>query len=200
MNIIEVYQKLADDMTLLINNKLNNIARDRTFKAKIIEKVSYNKYKIQYKNRYYTARCHAELSVGDMVYVCAPEDNWSELFINLPCSRREFDTIKHQCKVLNNDLAGNTYYNFTAYPADWITSSGRGFSHQTVSINSTGNFNYAPPTKELGGFAWWNVLTFGVRTRCTQIAFFSFLGTTGGGKIYMRYQHDNMVSAWMQVL
>jgi len=106
LNFIEVYQKLADDMTLLINNKLNNIARDRTFKAKIIEKVSNNKYKILYKNRYYTARCHAELSVGDIVYVCAPENNWSELFINLPCSRAEFDTIKHQCIVLNNDLAG----------------------------------------------------------------------------------------------
>jgi len=91
LDVTKVCQKIIDDITLLIDSKIKNIARDRTFKAKIIEKVTDSKYKILYKNRYYTARCHADLSPDDMVYVCAPENNWSELFINLTCSRTEFN-------------------------------------------------------------------------------------------------------------
>jgi len=71
-----------------------------------------------------------------------------------------------------------------------------------VSILEDGDYSYAPPTV-YGGYchrAWWNVLTFGNYSRCTQLAFFSFMPTSGGGLIYMRYQHDYGVTDWTQVL
>ena len=119
--------------------------------------------------------------------------------------RQDFvdDNIKidEQITKLNRDLAGNTYASFTAYPAVWLPPLTRGFSHQTVAIPPAGNFNYAPPTRtESNGAAWWNVLTFGISSRCTQIACYSYNYIAGGGMIYMRYQHDDVVSAWMQVL
>ncbi|GEM_PF-2645598 len=83
MNIIEVYKKIADDINLLIDTKVKNVSRDFTFKAQIVEPVDAGTYRILYKNAHYTARCSAALAPGDIVFVCAPANDWSELFINL---------------------------------------------------------------------------------------------------------------------
>lgn len=127
MNFVEVYQKITDDINLLIENKLKNIKRDRSFKAKVIEKISDGKYRIQYKNQYYTARCPAALEPNDSVYVCSPENNWAELFINIPCTRKEHETLASNALkqiVHTNSMsiktAGGTAYTF-ALPSDCNT-------------------------------------------------------------------------------
>lgn len=119
-------------MNLFIDQKLKHIRRDRTFKARITEKVCDGKYTIIYQNRYYTARCPAELTAGETVYVCAPDNNWSELFINLSCSRREFEAVKSN---KTDKLA--------------ILAEGTDFNNVTVSgfyrFNSRDNYFNAPP-------------------------------------------------------
>lgn len=105
INLIEIYKRIAEDMNLFIDQKLKHIKRDRTFKARITEKVCDGKYTIIYQNRCYTARCPAELTAGETVYVCAPDNNWSELFINLSCGRREFEAVRNQYTLLYSDLA-----------------------------------------------------------------------------------------------
>jgi len=127
LNFIEVYQKITDDMNLLIENKLKNSKRDRSFKAKVIEKLSDGKYRIQYKNQSYTARCPATLEPNDTVYVCAPENDWTELFINLPCTRKEHEAlaantlkqITHSSSI-SIKTTGGTAYTF-ALPSDCST-------------------------------------------------------------------------------
>jgi len=100
LNLIEVYNKIADDVAMLIDIKIKNINRDITFKATVIEKVSDTKYKILYKKQYHTAWCLAKLVIGSTVHVCAPGNDWSELFINQSCTRKEFEELKSDLTTL----------------------------------------------------------------------------------------------------
>lgn len=84
---------MANDVRQFVDNKIKNINRDITFKAQIVEKVSDTKYKILYKKQYHTAWCLADLTIGSTVHVCAPGNDWSELFINQSCTRKEFEQL-----------------------------------------------------------------------------------------------------------
>jgi len=114
LNLIEVYNKIADDVAMLIDIKIKNINRDITFKATVIEKVSDTKYKILYKKQYHTAWCLAKLVIGSTVHVCAPGNDWSELFINQSCTRKEFEELKSELsnKVdMSSSLVSGTDFN-----------------------------------------------------------------------------------------
>jgi len=204
---MRVFEEIIKDISMLIDIKIKNINRDITFKATVIEKVSDTKYKILYKKQYHTAWCLAKLVIGSTVHVCAPGNDWSELFINQSCTRKEFEELNNKIGIntsaitqLNSDLTGHKTV-FTQDPAEFLPSAGNGFSHCSVLISGTGgNFTNAPPTRTSSvGSAWWNVLTFGSTTRCTQVAFYAFTVYAGGGLIYFRRQHDGTVSNWIQV-
>ena len=91
--------------------------------------------------------------------------------------------------------------NFPQKVSDWLPSSRYGFDVRFVYGVDGGSTTYNPPLKEpySGQNYWWNVLTFGVYNRCTQIAFFSYSGPNEG-LVYMRYQHDSTVSNWFKIL
>lgn len=72
---------MAEDINYLLTNITDTLKYDKTFRAKVINQVSTGKYKVLYKNKEYTVRCDKELLVPDMVWVCAPQNNWDELFI-----------------------------------------------------------------------------------------------------------------------
>lgn len=77
----EVLQKLAQAIKSMVQNELKYAKYDRTFKAIISKKISSVKYEINYQNRIYTATTSRECNVGDIVRVCAPQNNWNDLFI-----------------------------------------------------------------------------------------------------------------------
>lgn len=81
MNIQDVYKKMAEDIIYLLTNIADTLKYDKTFRAKVIKQVSSGKYKVLYKNKEYTVRSNRELLEPDMVWVCAPQNNWDELFI-----------------------------------------------------------------------------------------------------------------------
>ncbi len=84
---------------------------------------------------------------------------------------------------------------FTKYPADWLENSGRdGFNFSTVCPTTTDQ--YAPTTT---GSRWYNVYTFGTDNRCTQIAYFGYLGQGYNNGMWIRTQHDTNVSAWTRI-
>ena len=90
---------------------------------------------------------------------------------------------------------------FTQDPSEWLAGNTYGFVLNKVQITS--DFTYAPPTSVgtgEGNVAWWNVLTFGQPTRCTQIAFYGFETARTSGLIYIRRKHDNDISQWVLVL
>lgn len=81
MNYQEVIKKLS---TLIFSNVqalIQNALFDKTFRARIIKKLSDGKYQIEYKGGKYTARSSQSYNENDMVYVCAPMNKWEELFI-----------------------------------------------------------------------------------------------------------------------
>jgi len=120
---------------------------------------------------------------------------------DLPGAAAQLKVLMDLYTKLNSDLGVKSYSRFTASPAEWLPSSSRGFSIQSVSISSTGEYEYAPPTVETKlQVAWWNVLTFGVASRCTQIAIYSFRASSNGGLIYIRRKHDDWVSDWELIL
>lgn len=61
---------------------------DKTFRAKILEIISNKKCKVLYRGKEYFAKCDDIVNVDDMVWVCAPGNDWNELYI-YNCKRVE---------------------------------------------------------------------------------------------------------------
>lgn len=91
MNAIDACYQMYKDIEKMITEKTKNIRYDRTFRAKITSQISADKYKILYKNKEYPASCDIKTKIGDMVWVCAPENNWNRLYIQ--SSKSDDDTI-----------------------------------------------------------------------------------------------------------
>lgn len=81
VDINSIYQKLAEEISYVADKKDKEIKRDFTFGAQVTGVTDKGKYEIQYKGKTYSARCDIPLSSGAWVNVCAPQNNWSELYI-----------------------------------------------------------------------------------------------------------------------
>lgn len=99
----------------------------------------------------------------------------------------------------NNNLGENRVEtSFVQYPSAWL---GKNDKATFTKVSLLSQFEYAPPTRQihLGQYvAWWNVITFGTGTRCTQIAVYGF-NIHSHNTVYIRRQHDNEVSEWVRV-
>ena len=91
MNYIDATKNYAERMLLAVQDLIKHATFDRTFRAKITSQISSNKYKILYKNKEYPASCDIKAKIGDMVWVCAPENNWNKLYIQ--SSKSDDETI-----------------------------------------------------------------------------------------------------------
>lgn len=91
MNAIDACYQMYKDIEKMITEKTKTIRYDRTFRAKITSQISANKYKILYKKKEHPASCDIKAKIGDMVWVCAPENNWNRLYIQ--SSKSDDDTI-----------------------------------------------------------------------------------------------------------
>ncbi|MBT9778838.1 hypothetical protein GPL15_20370 [Clostridium sp. MCC353] len=82
INYRQIIDEVSSSIGDYLDNYLNKNAKfDRTFKAKIIGKISDGRYEISYRGKTFAASCDAQLSTNQIVIVCAPQNNWSELFI-----------------------------------------------------------------------------------------------------------------------
>lgn len=79
------YQEVIKSITITIFSQVQSLIKDapfdRTFRARIIQKISDGKYQIEYKGGKYTARSSQSYNENDFVWVCAPMNKWEELFI-----------------------------------------------------------------------------------------------------------------------
>lgn len=113
---------------------------------------------------------------------------------------RRGKAIRDDFNALNESLAtyfkGSAEYatdnSFTRYPSDFL--EGNVFNMRCV-MGAGADITYFPTSNSI----WYNVITFGSNTRCTQIAVCGYLGFSESQKIYMRNQHDNNVSAWISI-
>ncbi len=81
MNFQDVYKKIAEDISYLFANMTDTLNYDKTFRAKVIREDTNGKYSILYKNKEYTAKCNGTLKTDDTVWVCAPKNDWNQLYV-----------------------------------------------------------------------------------------------------------------------
>lgn len=75
-----IINKITQSIIENIKSALTKGQFDKTFKAKVTE-VSNGKIKVLYCNNTYTASSSITCKEGDYVMVCAPCNNWQELFV-----------------------------------------------------------------------------------------------------------------------
>lgn len=90
------------DIEKMITEKIKTIRYDRTFRAKVTERISDNNYKVLCKNKEYPVRSDFMLNVGDLVWVCAPGNDWNSLFVQTYSGAK---TMQNDVKLLNSNLA-----------------------------------------------------------------------------------------------
>ena len=81
MNFFNIWAEWADTLRTEVIKKVTDANFDKTFKAKVIGKVSEGKYQIFYRGQKHVAASTTALSTNQIVRVCAPQNNWDELFI-----------------------------------------------------------------------------------------------------------------------
>ena len=81
MNFQDVYKKIAEDLNYLFSIKADSLKYDKTFRAKVIDNLSTKKCKVLYKGKDYVVKCDGNVNIEDMVWVCAPGNDWNELYI-----------------------------------------------------------------------------------------------------------------------
>lgn len=79
---VTVISKMTDSILSKIEQAVNEKGQyDKTFTANILQKISNTKALITYKGTIYTVRSTVSFEEGDLVRVCAPCNDWNDLFI-----------------------------------------------------------------------------------------------------------------------
>lgn len=68
-------------ITNIVDPKVANLKYDKTYRAKITEKIDAGVYKVQINGKEYQLSYNGTLSVGDIVKVKAPLNNFSDIYI-----------------------------------------------------------------------------------------------------------------------
>lgn len=80
-NYEQIVKNMATTIIKTINKSINTKAKyDKTFKCQITGKAK-DKYQILYCGNTYTVSSSIPCEIGDLARVCAPCNNWNDLFI-----------------------------------------------------------------------------------------------------------------------
>lgn len=78
---LDIVKGMVDSILQSIEEAINKGRFDKTFTTSIIGKVSDNKAMVNYNGVTYTVNSTIEFNLGDIVRVCAPQNNFNDLFI-----------------------------------------------------------------------------------------------------------------------
>lgn len=81
MDYKEILISVTKTIVDVIDSNLDKLTYDRTFKAKIVEVIQDGIYKIKYKGNIYKVKSFVDCVIDDYVTVCAPCNEWNELFV-----------------------------------------------------------------------------------------------------------------------
>lgn len=130
-------QSIIDAINNLIEPKLSSLKYDKTYRARIISNEGNNTYGVQINGKFYKAVYTGEqLSVGQMVKVKAPLNNFSDIYIEtLPGSGS--GEAGNYNDLLNKPIL-NTNNTGTQVPSATETIQGTISLHK---VSKTGNYN-----------------------------------------------------------
>lgn len=77
----KIIDKIVGRILAYVQKGIEKAPFDKTFRAQVTESLGNGKYKVRYKGIEYTAKYSSTIAVNTWVYVCAPQNNWNELFI-----------------------------------------------------------------------------------------------------------------------
>lgn len=106
---------------------------DKTFRAKIVEIISTNKCRVLYRGIEYSAKYDEMISVGDMVWVCAPSNNWDELYVQINF-KPIGDLFQKYLPITGGTISGSTRFN-----NEIITKKGH-WVHSATGISGTSGY------------------------------------------------------------
>lgn len=81
LELIKTVETVIETLLASVNKLINNAPHDKTFCAQITGISDNGKYETLYKGKKYTVTCNRALTVGTWVWVCAPQNNWNNLFV-----------------------------------------------------------------------------------------------------------------------
>ena len=81
MSYSSFYKEFAETILSYVQKSIDTKSySDKTFKCQITGKVK-DKYQVLYCGNIYTVSSSISCEIGDLVRVCAPCNNWNDLFI-----------------------------------------------------------------------------------------------------------------------
>lgn len=94
----------------IVEPKMETLKYDKTYRAKITEKIDAGVYKVQINNVTYKLSYSGTLNVGDIVRVKAPLNNFSDIYIEpLPGSGGESGSTTNYNDLANKPVINSTY-------------------------------------------------------------------------------------------
>ena len=81
MNYTELIQQMAETILTKVKQSLEEVKCDKTITATVDAVLSPTKVRILYNGMTYTAQTGIGCSANDKVRVCAPSNNWNDLFV-----------------------------------------------------------------------------------------------------------------------
>ena len=81
MDYQTIINQITENILSNIKNALIKDLSDKTFKAQVTESKGNSKYKVKYCGNDYMVSSSISLVIGDYVRVCAPCNNWNDLFV-----------------------------------------------------------------------------------------------------------------------
>lgn len=82
MNYTEVINKMADTIEKAIEKAIEKGKVDRSYQARVVEDKGNKHYVVKFNGNERSARGYRDnISVGDVVIVCVPQNNWNNLYI-----------------------------------------------------------------------------------------------------------------------
>lgn len=81
MNYSEIIDILTNTIADYFSSVKDTFSYDRTFKARVVSPPVNGYCKVLYNKKELRANTSIPCQAGDYVMVCAPKNNWSELFI-----------------------------------------------------------------------------------------------------------------------
>lgn len=150
----------------------------------------------------------ASLEAYGMVKLTESEAVTDSTGLALPATEKNATiegTLANQISKLNTDIGNKIYTGkmvnpgkFPEKPSDWLISS---FNIHQIEYEGDGTIDSTYPQNTKGRSYHWNVLTFGMPSRCTQIAFQAYIGASTGAEnaMFIRSEHDYITTDWKQV-
>ena len=103
MNYSQAIQKMADTITAQIHNMIKSKSySDKTFTAKVTEIVNTSKCRVLYCGNTFTVSTTIPVEIGNIVRVCAPCNNWKDLYIVE--NKTAGKTLDDMVSKINRDL------------------------------------------------------------------------------------------------